>query len=212
MGTFLYPNYDFLSTGSAPNTKQTPQITVPLGGFASLEHYMTTSSCSEVLDRVAVPLLGLNSQNDPFISQGPYTANSIDRDDSSTDMHRPHTTYHNRGPGPHPAAGEPQPAHHPGPHAHGRAHRVGGGALPPLIPRVVGGAPDGRLHRRLQACARAGRDWGHRGRGRRSGGIRGGAAGTVVKCCCCIDDQRERSKRAKGFEYCDDDLCPLFLS
>lgn len=45
------------------------QITVPLGGFESLEDYMTTSSCSEVLDRVAVPLLGINAQNDPFISK-----------------------------------------------------------------------------------------------------------------------------------------------
>lgn len=43
---------------------------MPLGGFASLEHYMTASSSSEVLDRVAVPLLGINARNDPFISQG----------------------------------------------------------------------------------------------------------------------------------------------
>ncbi len=42
---------------------------MPLGGFDSLEHYMTTSSCSEVLDRVAVPLLGINARNDPFISR-----------------------------------------------------------------------------------------------------------------------------------------------
>lgn len=31
---------------------------------------MTASSSSEVLDRVAVPLLGINARNDPFISQG----------------------------------------------------------------------------------------------------------------------------------------------
>lgn len=36
-------------------------ITVPLGGFRDLEHYMTESSCSEYLDGVSVPLLGINA-------------------------------------------------------------------------------------------------------------------------------------------------------
>lgn len=30
---------------------------------------MPTSSCSEALDPVAVPLLGINAKNDPFISR-----------------------------------------------------------------------------------------------------------------------------------------------
>lgn len=37
------------------------QVTVPLGGFRDLEHYMTESSCSEYLENVSVPLLGINA-------------------------------------------------------------------------------------------------------------------------------------------------------
>jgi predicted alpha/beta-fold hydrolase len=36
-------------------------VTVPVWGFRDLDHYLTESSCSEYLDQVKVPLLGINA-------------------------------------------------------------------------------------------------------------------------------------------------------
>jgi hypothetical protein len=44
-------------------------VTVPLNGWRDLEHYMTESSSSDFLDRVAVPLLGINAEDDPLVSK-----------------------------------------------------------------------------------------------------------------------------------------------
>lgn len=38
---------------------------MPVWGYRDLEHYLTESSCSEYLDRVQVPLLGINALVSP---------------------------------------------------------------------------------------------------------------------------------------------------
>lgn len=41
-------------------------VTVPVWGFRDLDHYLTESSCSEYLDQVKVPLLGINALVSPL--------------------------------------------------------------------------------------------------------------------------------------------------
>lgn len=54
-------------------------VTVPLGGFASVEEYYELASASKLLQRIAVPTLILAARNDPLIPPGIFEQASFSR-------------------------------------------------------------------------------------------------------------------------------------